>query len=62
MDEKLRIIALNAGLEHLLEKHPDLVEAASKRARIYAEKLEPLNLSDEPAHIYWPAGETPASE
>ena len=62
MDEQLRIIALNAGLEHLVDKHPDLVEAASQRARIYAAKLAPLALTDEPAHVYWLPSDTPASE
>ena len=58
MDEQLRILALNAGLENLVDNHPELVEAARKRARIYAERLEPLAMTDEPALVYRLPGKT----
>lgn len=54
MDERLRTVALNAGLEYLVDNHPALIEAAWKRARDYAEKLEPLEMTDEPAHVFKP--------
>ena len=52
MDEPLKTIAINAGLKDLVNAHPELVEAAWKRARVYAGRLEALELTDEPAQIF----------
>ena len=57
MDEQLKAIAINTGLGNLVDTHPELVEAAWKRARIYAGKLEPLEMTDEPAHVYRPTND-----
>lgn len=61
MDKQLRILALNAGLENLVDNHPELVEAAWKRRRIYAARLEPLAMTDEPALVYQAIRETESS-
>ena len=52
MDDRLKAIAENAGLNTVLEEHPDLIEAAWKRARVYAQRLPAFALTDEPAHIF----------
>lgn len=52
MDERLKTIAANAGLDTLLKAHPELIEAAWARARVYAERLPELALNDEPAHVF----------
>ena len=62
MDEELRLIALNAGLDTLLKEHPQLIEAAWQRRRIYAARLEPLSMTDEPAQVFKPTSAAPKSE
>tara|TARA_B100001123_G_C14978615_1_gene894649 strand:+ start:362 stop:547 length:186 start_codon:yes stop_codon:yes gene_type:complete len=52
MDEQLKTIADTAGLDTVLKERPELIEAAWKRARVYARRLPALALTDEPAHIF----------